>query len=427
MKRYEKYKKVDLHWIEEVPEHWGLHKIKHVFKERSEKGYPNEKLLAATQNHGVIPKDLYENRTVLAMKGLETLKLVRIGDFVISLRSFEGGIEYAYYQGIISPAYTVIYSNQMLEDRYFKYLGKSFPFIQLLQLCVTGILEGQNINYGLLKNKKIPIPSKSEQKKIAAFLDYKISRIDKTIKFENEKKEFINKLKQSIISDAVTKGLNPNVSMKDSKVDWIGNIPRSWEIVKIKRLFQIQKRIAGKEGYKVFSITQKGLKVKDISRNEGQMAADYSNYQLVYPGDFAMNHMDLLTGFVDCAKEFGVTSPDYRVFECISEKCLKQYYLYIFQLCYKNHIFYRHGRGAATLGRWRMPSIEFLNFEIPLPALDEQKKIVKYLDEKTSQIDDCLTKIDEKIDKLESLKQSLISEVVIGQIDVRDFEIPEEG
>ena len=116
--------------------------------------------------------------------------------------------------------------------------------------------------------------------------------------------------------------------MKDSGVEWIGVIPNLWHIKKVKYLFEIVKRIAGREGFDILSVTQKGLKIKNISSGEGQIAENYSNYQFVYPNDFVMNHMDLLTGWVDVSQLFGVTSPDYRVFRLLdSELLFKQNFL----------------------------------------------------------------------------------------------------
>ena len=103
-------------------------------------------------------------------------------------------------------------------------------------------------------------------------------------------------------------------SYKDSGVDWLGKVPQHWEVTRVRSLFEIRKRIAGKLGFDVFSITQKGFRVKDLDSNEGQVSLDYSKYQFVEVGDFAMNHMDLITGGVDIAQSRGVTSPDYRVF-----------------------------------------------------------------------------------------------------------------
>ena len=142
MKRYEAYDSFPDIWVNEIPAHWETHKMKYLFHERSEKGYPDEPLLVASQNMGVVPKKVYGNRTVEAQKDLHLLKLVRVGDFVISLRSFQGGLEYAYYQGIISPAYTVLTPHEPITAGYFRYLAKSKLFIGLLTLCVTGISEG---------------------------------------------------------------------------------------------------------------------------------------------------------------------------------------------------------------------------------------------------------------------------------------------
>ena len=166
---YTAYHTIDELWLTTMPAHWDSRKVKYVFSERVEKGYPNEPLLVASQNMGVVPKGVYGNRTVEATKDLHNLKLIRVGDFVISLRSFQGGLEYAYYQGIISPAYTVMIPNNHITSGYFRFLAKSKLFIELLQMCVTGIREGQNIDYGKLKNHLIPLPPRDEQDQIVRY------------------------------------------------------------------------------------------------------------------------------------------------------------------------------------------------------------------------------------------------------------------
>ena len=178
MERYKEYRVSSMQWLKEIPSHWEERKMKYCFKERSEKNHPEEPILCATQSQGVIPQSSYANRVVVVNKGFEGLKLVRKGDFVISLRSFEGGIEYAYYQGIISAAYTILEPNNSAESEYWKYLFKSFPFISLLQTCVTGIREGQNINYPLLNRKSIPVPPLAEQGKIVKYIETKSTKID---------------------------------------------------------------------------------------------------------------------------------------------------------------------------------------------------------------------------------------------------------
>lgn len=413
-------------WISKIPAHWQVHKMKRLFAERSEKGYPNEPLLVASQSMGVVPKNVYGNRTVEAQKDLHLLKLVCVGDFVISLRSFQGGLEYAYYQGIISPAYTILIPHEPMSSSYFRYLAKSKPFIGLLTLCVTGIREGQNIDYAKLKNHFLPVPPREEQNQIVRFLDWKVSSINKLIAVKQKQIANLNEMHLSVMNDLATHGIVKERNYVKTSMDWACEIPAEWSISRIRNHFEILKRIAGAEGYDVFSVTQQGLKVRDINVYEGQLAANYSGYQFVYPGEFAMNHMDLLTGGVGIADHLGVTSPDYRVFRIFDEAhCYAPYYLKVFQICYRRHAFYRFGRGAANVGRWRLPADAFKNFEIPLPPYEEQIKIVQAIgdeEQKTKAAIECLKK---QIDLLNDLKTRLISDTVTGKIDVRSIEIPE--
>ena len=185
----------------DIPSHWKEIPLKYCFTERSQKGFPNEPILCATQSRGVIPQSMYENRVVTVNKDFENLKLVKEGDFVISLRSFQGGIEYAYYQGIISAAYTVLTPNDPEYTPYFKYLFKSIPFIHLLKTCVTGIREGQNINYSLLGNKYIPIPPKEEIKDVVARIS--AQNIEQLCALLDEQIKSLNEYKQRFVSDII--------------------------------------------------------------------------------------------------------------------------------------------------------------------------------------------------------------------------------
>ncbi len=202
---FNKLKTTEAIWLPQVPEHWELLKVRHLFKESTKKGFPNETLLVASQQHGVVSKDAYGKRTVEATKDLHNLKLVEKGDFVISLRSFQGGIEVAHERGIISPAYTVMKETRQIEKRYFKNLFKSPPFISLMTLCVKGIREGQNIDYPTFKNEYLPFPPLEEQQAIATYLDKKNSEIDKFIRNKERLIELLEEesgsLRDSLIKD----------------------------------------------------------------------------------------------------------------------------------------------------------------------------------------------------------------------------------
>ena len=181
-----------------IPAHWDEIQFKYCFDEINDTGHPDEEMLCATQNKGVIPQSLYDGSVVAVTKGFENLKLVKKGDFVISLRSFQG-IEYAYYRGIISAAYTILHPIDEDYTEYFKYLFKSSVFINVLKTCVTGIREGQNINYNILGNKYIPIPPKDEIKGFT-----KLNEVNELIYAFEDNVNALKEYKKHLISDIIT-------------------------------------------------------------------------------------------------------------------------------------------------------------------------------------------------------------------------------
>ncbi len=200
---------------------------------------------------------------------------------------------------------------------------------------------------------------------------------------------------------------------KDSEVAWLGKVPSHWQAHRLKNLFEIRKRIVGEEGHQVLSITQRGIKVKDIESNDGQLSMDYTKYQIVHPGDFAMNHMDLLTGFVDISPYAGVTSPDYRVFALRDGVlCEPRYFLYLFQNAYRQKIFYAFGQGASEFGRWRFPTDQFNDFRFPFPPPGEQTLIATFLDRETGKIDALIAEQEKLIALLAEKRQATISHAV---------------
>ncbi|PSW30452.1 restriction endonuclease subunit S [Photobacterium phosphoreum] len=200
---------------------------------------------------------------------------------------------------------------------------------------------------------------------------------------------------------------------KKSDIEWMESIPTHWKIVRLNYIFEIKKRIANTLGLDVLSVTQRGIKVKDIESGDGQLSMDYSKYQRVYVGDFAMNHMDLLTGYIDISKFNGVTSPDYRVFSVRdTEQYDARYYLYLLQMGYKQKLFFHLGQGSAHLGRWRLPTEAFNNIEYPQPSKLEQTQIAAFLDHETAKIDTLIEKQQKLIELLKEKRQAVISHAV---------------
>ncbi len=200
---------------------------------------------------------------------------------------------------------------------------------------------------------------------------------------------------------------------KDSGAEWLGDVPAHWDVTRVRWLFEIRKRIAGELGFDVLSITQQGFRVKDVESNEGQVSLDYSKYQLVEVGDFAMNHMDLITGGVDIAQNRGVTSPDYRVFSIRDRlKVHDRYFLYLFQNCLRERIFFAYGQGSSQLGRWRFPADNFKDFRFPAPPAVEQEAITEFLDREIAKLDALVEEQRRLIELLKEKRQAVISHAV---------------
>lgn len=262
------------------------------------------------------------------------------------------------------------------------------------------------------------LPNLMNQKIIADFLDTQCSEIDATAEDIQKEISLLEEYKKSLVYNVISNGINHSIYSTENDEVW-GNLPQGWKLVDIKYLFEIVKRIAGKEGYDVLSVTQKGLKIKDITSGDGQLADNYCGYQFVYPTDYVMNHMDLLTGWVDCSELFGVTSPDYRVFRLIDRSAHNLvYYKYVMQCCYMNKIFYSLGQGVSNLGRWRLQTSSFNNFKVPVPPKDEQDEIADYLDTKCSEIDAIIADKKRQRGILTEYKKSLIYEYVTGKKEV---------
>lgn len=266
---------------------------------------------------------------------------------------------------------------------------------------------------------RIPAPDFETQEKITEYLNQECFHIDTIINKQQHLIDLLEEKRISIISHAVTKGINLDTPMKDSGIGWIGATPKHWDLIRTKHLFTIKKRIVGTLDFDVLSITQKGIQIKDLEANTGQFSMDYSKYQLVERGDFAMNHMDLLTGFVDISNYKGVTSPDYRVFSIRNTtKHEPLYFLYIFQNAYLNKIFYALGQGVSHFGRWRLPAEQFNDFVLPVPPKDEQKAIANYLEGELSKIDATIDKTRQAIVLAQERRAAIISAAVTGKICV---------
>lgn len=318
-------------------------------------------------------------------------------------------------------------TNQQINSIIFTGLDKKYGFY-LISSMVDELKRNSTkvvvpiLNKSSMENLDIVIPEIGIQEIIVRFLDNKVKIIDDIIFKKQKQVTLLDEEKQSVLINVLTKGVDSSVEMQDTGIDWIGKIPVHWKLSKIKNIFDIKKRENSLKNPKVLSMTQRGIKEKNLNDNSGQHAESYSKYQKVYKNDFVMNGMDLLTGYIDTSSfDYGVTSPDYRVFSLKNTDSFTEYYLLYFQMCYKQKIFYGLGQGVSKMGRWRLQTKVFKNFPIMVPPIDEQKVIVRNITEEIQNIDLTKEKLGLQLLKLREYRKSLIYETVIGKISINEM------
>lgn len=406
-------------WIGEIPINWKTMSNKYLMKKVKDINaiYNGEDILSLSMK-GVHVRDLEAGGKMPST--FDGYQNVYEGNLLMCLFDIDVTprcIGLIKQDGITSPAYSQFHMEKIANSSYYYY------YYLLLDYDKTLLHLSKNLRHSLTEEQlgsiKTLVPPIVEQKRIADFLDRKCTEIDELISDLQEQIDTLDQYRRSVITEAVTHGLKSGLKTKNSGIVWMGYIPSHWRVIKTKYLFEIVKRIAGEEGYDVLSVTQQGLKVKDLDDYGGQIAESYAGYQFVYPEDFVMNHMDLLTGWVDYSDKIGVTSPDYRVFRLLNKKKNSiDYFKYVFQCCYLDKIYYSLGNGVAGVGRWRLQAYTFKNFRLPVPPLEEQVAIAKYLDEKCSSIAHYINANKQKIAILQDYKKSIIYEYVTGKKEV---------
>ena len=418
-----------IEWIGQIPKDWEKTKIKTVCSFVGSGTTPASNIIEYYDN-GTIDwiqsGDIYGKNnidevktkiTTLALNSNTSLRIYKAPFIVMAMYGGSvGNTAISHIDACTNQACCCIKTNENANLSYMYYW---------LLLCKEDFLiraEGggqPNVSQDKIKNQYFFVSNYAEQKKIADCLDEKCSEIDVLTSDIQKQIDTLEQYKKSLVYMIVSKGIKKGVDLKETDSDVWNEIPCDWQIKDIKYLFEIVKRIAGKEGYDILSVTQRGLKVKDISKGEGQIAENYSGYQYVYPTDYVMNHMDLLTGWVDLSCQFGVTSPDYRVFRLRDkEKNSLDYYKYVMQCCYMNRIFYSLGQGVSNMGRWRLQTSAFNNFKVPVPPYQTQIEIAEYLNKKITDINAIIDLKRMQIGKITEYKKSLIYEYVTGKKEV---------
>ncbi|CAB5521592.1 hypothetical protein B2J73_16200 [Stutzerimonas stutzeri] len=415
--KYPEYKNSGHEWVGEIPSHWYVYRSKNIFSERNVKALESDEQLTASQKYGVIPQRLFSElegqKVMQVILGRDILKKAEVNDFVISMRSFQGGLEFCSYSGAVSSAYVPLYANREIDNRFFKHLFKSVSFISALQNTSNLVRDGQALRYNNFVQLSLPFPSLNEQRTIGAFLDHETARIDALIEDQQRLIELLKEKRQAVISHAVTKGLDPTVPMKDSGVEWLGEVPAHWDVLPVWMLFQMGRgrvishdEIAENSGdYPVYS---------SQTERDGVMGSidtyDFEGDYLTWTTDGAnAGTVFRRSGKFNCTNVCGTLLPKRKDDDL-------RYFVDAVGIC--TAAFIRHDINPKLMNNV-MASIK-----VPVPPLMEQIAIAAYVsgfkDKETVLIQEAFT----GISLLQERRSALISAAVTGKIDVRGWQPP---
>ena len=397
-------------WMGKVPENWNIVALKFLCSMQSGKTLSSEQI----SEEGKYP--VYGGN---GLRGYYS-EANTFGDYLLVGRqgALCGNVHHVQGEFWATEHAVVTKCSALSDVRYMYYLllGMNLNQYASNTAAQPGLAVSQIIN---VKTCLAPI---QEQKLIAVVLDEKCSQVDALIANVQAQIEKLKAYKQSLITEVVTKGLDPTVPMKDSGFEWIGEIPAHWGVTRIKNMFELwNERNDEADLTKVNLIslyTDLGVvQHSDLTATTGNRAVTAEGYKIVRKHDIVVNIILCWMGAVGMSQYDGVTSPAYDIYRPLKDTN-SEYYHYLFRTNRFNGECYRYGRGIMMM-RWRTYSTEFRAINIPCPPAEEQKKIVTHLNEKCNKIDQLIAIKQAKIEKLEQYKRSLIYEYVTGKKEVR--------
>ena len=414
-------------WLASMTSDWDVIHPKQIFTERRERARDEDVHLTPSQTYGVLPQAEYMavtgNRVVLNLTGQENMKHVEANDFIIHLRSFQGGIEYSTLPGKVSNAYTVLTPKTDIEPRFYRWVLKSSGYIQELNASTNQLRDGQSIKFADFAAIDLPLPPVEEQRRIADFLDDQVARIDEAIQLRTANIDRFKELRQWTVTTTVTGADSPEprmASVPDGSglagaiATW-GNQSR-WTICKMRDLVRRTKDL-GHADLPLLGVSL-ASGVRPRSTDDGRPAAslDLSGYKRVRPGDIVMNALGKPHGSIGRSSVEGITSPAYWVMETTSFADSR----YLHYLLRSEHMVNEYQR----LGKYLPPNQfdiswdEFRDIAMPIPPVDEQAQIADFLDDFEESLEEQVALETRGISLLEERKRALITAAVTGELDV---------
>lgn len=422
LKRYEQYKDSGVNCLGKVPAGWEVKRLKefaNIVRGGSprpagdlryyEGNIPFLKVGDLTKTESIY---LEKHTHTIKEEGLSSTRLVGAGTLMLTNSGATLGIpKICTFATTFNDGIAAFLGLKKHNQKFLFYLLKTKTQWYLNQAALG---QGQpNLNTDIIGNTFFSCPSKQEQQAITAYLDEKTARIDRKIELLSQKADLYRELKQALINKTVTRGLDPTVPMKDSGVEWIGEVPAHWEVERIGTAFEERREIVNDTDYPPLSVTMKGI-VPQLDTAAKTMHND--NRKKVVEGDFVINSRSDRRGSSGIALINGSVS----VINIVLEPMRNFYGMYLHHLFRSYNFieeFYRVGRGIVD-DLWTTRYAVMRSIDFAYPAYKEQQAIATYLDTKTAQIEQIITTITTQIQTLQELRKTLINDVVTGKIKV---------
>ena len=436
MKAYPKYKDSGVPWLGEVPEHWESLKLRTILIPNTERNQPDLPLLSVVREKGVIKRNIKskeENHNTIP-EDLSNYKVVHSGQFAMNkMKAWQGSYGVSAFEGIVSPAYFIFDISRVSGD-FFHLAMRSKSYVPFFTRASDGVRIGQwDLNQTRMKEIPFFVPTADEQQQISRYLDWQTSKINQFIRAKKKLIALLKEQKQNIINQAVTKGVNPDVEMKDSGVEWLGTIPEHWEV---RRLASFGKFFKG-GGFSKLDITESGLQavlygdiytkyefsidrpVRKITEQIAQNSVEIKKNDLLFTGS-GEDINDIGKCVFLNTESTTFVGGDVIVFR-------QKFYNSNFLSFTLNSQGAKGEKAKSSKGEIIVHTYasRLKNLFVGIPKIDEQQEIAEYIQKETALIDKTIARTEREIKLIQEYRTRLVSDVVTGKVDVRSIEIPD--
>ena len=411
-----------IEWVGAIPNHWRVSKIKQIVRWKSVKGQPDLPVLSLYRDYGVIPKDSRDDNHNVTSLDTSGYKVVEHGDLVINkMKAWQGSLAVSEYNGIVSPAYHICkITSENICKKYLHYLLRDASYLPEYMRLSTGLRVGQwDLSFDDFKNIPFLVPPLAEQERIAAFLDAECAEIDAVLEKTRASIEEYKKLKQAVITQAVTKGVRGDRPMKDSGIEWIGDIPAEWDVLNLvahtSMLTPMRDRPENLDGpipwVRIEDFEGKYIESSKAGLGVSMKTVKEMNLK-VYPVGTILCTSSCIMG--KCAIVSRELVSNQRFIGIIPDRTTDKTYLYYLMTSNAERMnFLSTGALQANLSR-----SAFEHLKVQFPPYSEQQEIAAYLDDKCEKIDELILKKQQYLTEIENYKKSLIYEYVTGNREV---------